>query len=392
MYTRRLSFNERFFIATDRVTSPFCNQMIFEGTGKIIREQWINAVTLASRANPGSRVILKGMLSLSKWVDIGKSPRIRFIEGSEWSGDSDEGATFLQDHLDPFTGPTCEVIIISGDTTRIVFRTHHAVMDGRGTLHWAADIFRVLRGEKPLGSDSSITDYELAMKFTREGRYPPPQEFIAPMGTAVNGENGVRWKRKFLTGSFKNLLPRLAVQVAAESRRHAVGKVRLTIPVDLRQRQADLKSTGNLTNTIYIEIPVDATPCSVADEISWQIDNKYDCMIYHREMLMNYVPIKIIENKLKKIIKEKHAVGLYHNSGIISNLGKLDMEQFSGGGFNANSWFSVPPCQEIVPFFMVLAGTSGFVNLTAGMPRALASHGRLEEFIEKITHGLETAL
>jgi len=105
--------------------------------------------------------------------------------------------------------------------------------------------------------------------------------------------------------------------------------------------------------------------------------------------LMNYVPIKLMEDKLKKIIKEKHAMGLYHNSGIISNLGKLDMDRFSGGGFNVNSWFSVPPCQEIVPFFMVLAGTSDLVNLTVGMPRVLASHGRLEEFIEKITYGLK---
>ena len=388
MYRRALSFNERFFLATDRVTPPFCNQMIYEGEGVFNVEQWIKAVDIASKANPGSRVVLKGSLSLSRWIDSGTAPRLRIVDGHNWSGTGDEGAPFLREYLDPFKGPSCEVVLINGDIPRVAFRTHHSVMDGRGTIHWAGDIFRVLRGEDPLGSDSILTDYDLAMSFNKEGRFPPPQEFIAPTGTADREGNGVTWKRVELDGRFKNLLPQLAVLIASEARRHRDGKIRLTIPVDLRQRNPELKSTGNLTNTIYIEIPEDATVESVAKEIAWQIDHFYDCRIYHRERLMSHVPLWIMTRELKKIIKQKHAAGLYHNSGIISNLGRLDMNRFSGGGFTATSWFAVPPCQEVVPFFMVLAGTTAFANLMVGMPRVLASNERLDEFIKNITSGL----
>lgn len=389
MYKRTLSFNERFFLATDRITPPFCNQMVYEGDGFFNEEKWKQALDIASNANPGSRVTLKGALFFSRWIDSGETPRLRIVDGTDWDGNGDDGAPFLREHLDPFNGPSCEVVLIKGSTPRVAFRSHHAVMDGRGTMHWAADIFRVLRGEEPLGSDSTLTDYRLAMRFTREGRYPPPHEFLAPTGKADNEKRGVTWKRKRLDGSFKNLLPQLAVLTAREARRHSSGKVRLAIPVDLRQRIPGLRSTGNLTNTIYIEVPENATAAYVSEEISMQVSGMYDCRIYHREKLMNFVPLGIMTAELEKIIRLKHSAGLYHNSGIISNLGKLDMDMFSGGGFRASSWFAVPPCQEIVPFFMVLAGSGTFANLMVGMPRALAGNGRLEEFIERISSGLD---
>ena len=390
MYKRAVSFNERFFLASDRVTPPFCNQMVFEGRGEFKEEIWIRAVEKASAANPGSRVLLNGALAFSRWVDSGVTPRLRVVEGNGWDGLGDEGAPFLRERLDPVNGPSCEVVLIKGDIFRVAFRTHHAVMDGRGTVHWAEDIFRVLRGEPPLGSDSSLTDYDLAMSLNSEGRFPPPQEFVAPTGKAAGSAGGVTWKRVKLDGRFRNLLPQLAVLIADEARRHGRGKVRLTIPVDLRQRKEGLRSTGNLTNTIYIEVPEDATVEYVAEDINRQIEQLYDCRMYHRERLMNHVPLWIITHELKKTIRQKHASGLYHNSGIISNLGKLEMDKFSGGGFKARSWFAVPPCQEIVPFFMVLAGSLEFANLMVGMPRVLADNGRLDGFIKNIKSGLKT--
>jgi hypothetical protein len=345
-------------------------------------------VEIASEANPGSRVVMKKALCFSEWVDTGESPRLRIADGSMWSGMGDEGAPFLAEPLDPYAGPSCEALLIQGDVPRVAFRTHHAVMDGRGTIFWAEDIFRVLRGEKPAGSDSRLTDFDLAQTFQKERRLPPPHEFIAPTGRAEDIPGGVTWKRIRMPGKFSSFLPQVAVLVAAEARRRGPGKIRLAIPVDLRPRIEGLKSTGNLTNTIYIEVSERAAIEDVARDISAQIRDRYDGRIYHGEKIMNYVPVWMIARELKKIIRRKHADGLYHNSGIISNLGKLDMSRFSGGGFTAKSWFAVPPCQEVVPFFMVLAGSGGTADLMVGMPRVLAGSGRLDTFMDAVITGL----
>lgn len=387
-YTRKLSFNERFYLANNIITPPFCNQIIYEGTGVFDHEKWTRAVAIASQANPGSRVVLKGALSFSKWVDSGESPRVRSVDGSTWDGTSGDGAQFLQDQLDPVKGPSCEVVLVRGSILRVVFRSHHAVMDGRGTIWWAEEIFRVLRGEEPLGSDSTLTDFELAMSLNSEGRFPPPQEFIAPTGKADLKESGIIWRRIKLEGKFRNFLPQVAILVAREARRHNSGKVRLAIPVDLRQRMPGIKSTANLANTIYIEVPEDASVESVSGEIKWQLDNLYDCRMYHKEKAMNHVPVWLITHEMKKIIRQRHREGLYHNSGVISNLGRINFDKFHGAGFNATSWFAIPPGQEIVPFFIGLAGSPEFANFMVSMPGVLASNGRLDEFIDRISSGL----
>jgi len=362
--------------------------MIFEGSGSFDTDRWAEAVDTASEANPGSRVVLKGFLSMSRWIDSGNAPRVRLVDGNRWDGMGDHNAPFLHKYLDPHNGPTCEVVLIRGEVLRVAFRTHHSVMDGRGTLYWAEDIFRALRGEKPAGSDSTLTDIDLAGAYQDEGRFPPAHKFIAPTGIADTEGSGVTWVRRRLTGKYKNLLPQVSVAVAEEARRIRNGEIRITIPVDLRQRDPKVRSTGNLTNTIYIEVRTESTAESVAKDISLQLQKFYDCRYYHREKFISYVPLRIITGELKKIIAAKHSLGFYHNSGIISNLGKLDLKKFSGGGFTAGSWFSVPPCQEILPFFMVLAGLENSVNITAGMPNVLASRGRLDYFIENITSAL----
>ncbi len=37
-------------------------------------------------------------------------------------------------------GPTCEVVIVHGNPLRLLFRSHHNVMDGRGTFVWMKDV------------------------------------------------------------------------------------------------------------------------------------------------------------------------------------------------------------------------------------------------------------
>lgn len=387
-YTRKVSFNERFFIVGNRLCPPLANQFIFDGEGEFNLKLWENAVEKASEANPGTRVILKGRLGSCRWVDTGITPAVKLIDRTKWSGYDPENAPFLISPLLPETGPTCEVVLVRGNPLRIIFRTLHAVMDGRGTLVWMEDIFRALRGERILGSDSVLTDTELAGAIQNKLRTPFPTEHIAPTGTAPADIKGMTWQRKRIKGRFKNLLPQLAILLAREAWRHSDGIVRFGIPVDLRAYRPDLRSTANLTFAIYIEVKPDSTVDEIRDAISIRLKDFPEGILSRYDDLSRYIPISLLCGQAQKIISRRMRNGIFSISGIISNVGKLDVKGFTGGGFKTTAFWCIPPCTEYVPYMMGITGHNDMIDIVSTVPRALATDGRLSDNLDRIAAGL----
>ncbi|HNY66247.1 MAG TPA: hypothetical protein PKM41_12500 [Deltaproteobacteria bacterium] len=387
-YSRPLSFNERLFLALDEICPPVCNQLFFDGTGILDPDRWTRAVELASSVNPGSRLVLKGHLGFSRWVDTGITPRVREVDGSRWNGTGAEGAPFLQDRLTCREGPTCEVVLVHGPTPRVVFRTHHGVMDGRGTLLWAEDVFRALRGDPVLGAFSTLTDHELARSFQKRKLKPFPANHIAPTGRASGQGQGVVWKRVQVRGGAKNILARCIMLAAQEAWRVADGPVRFGIPVDLRPRLGNQRSTANLSFAIYVEVRPETTIGQIADDIASQISQGREGMIFRGDSLYRHVPIRLMASKARKIIQSRHARGVYSLSGIISNLGRVNLDQFQGGGFQAEAFWAIPPRNEYHPFFLAMAGHGDTVELILSISKVLADNGRIEQALEHIALGL----
>ena len=259
IYTRKLSVSERLWLGTNHIYRPFANQFIIEGHGNIDYTSLCYAVEVASAANPGSRMILKGFLSGCHWVDSGITPPVTVVDGKNWDGRSSENAIFLKKDL-PYKGPTCEVVYIIGKTTRVAFRSNHAVMDGVGMLLWMEDIFKVLRGEKPIGSSSTISDYELIESISDRKEKIKYIHSIAPTGPVGKKATGTSWKRITISGNHSNIIGRIAVALAKSAWSYQEGRFKVAIPVDLRQRINGLRSTGNLINTVYFEVTKNSTP------------------------------------------------------------------------------------------------------------------------------------
>jgi hypothetical protein len=391
-YTRKMSFNERLFVVADRLHPPIANRFVFEGAGAPDPGRLRSAVAIASDANPGSRLVLRGYLAASRWVDSGAAPPVIEVPGGAWTDDGLEDSPFLQKPLPPREGPTCDVLLVRGAPTRIVFRTHHGVMDGRGTLTWAEDVFRALRGEPSFGSGSRLTDTDLARSFQKEHRRPYPTEQLAPTGRAAGNEAGIAWRRVSLRGSFHNLLPRLAVQVAQEAWRNAggrEGKVLIGIPVDMRPRVPGLVSTGNLTMAIYVPIARDTTPEQVADEIRLQLREKAEGRLTPSDDLARYLPMSLLGAAGTRIINRRHRAGIYSISGMISNMGRINLNAFSGGGFEAGALWAIPPLVDYLPFFLGMCGYNDTVELILALPRKLATDGRIDAVMDRLVSSLK---
>ncbi|MCP4135345.1 MAG: hypothetical protein GY754_30530 [bacterium] len=391
-YTRPLSRSERLWIAADRLSPPFANQAVleaFDNTGSFEIDRWQTAVEEASRANPGSRVVLKGVPGFRRWVDSGVTPPVREVNGSTWSGRDPENAPFLREELPAQRGPCCEVLLVRGNPLRVVFRSHHGIMDGRGTMLWMDDIFRVLRGEAPAGSSSRITDVILANSFQDETRKTFPREHSAPTGGAGDTrEPGSVWKRLTLPGKYSNILGQAVCALAGETRSRAEGVVRFGIPVDLRHRREDLRSTANLSIAIYVEVPTGATPGEISEDIAMQLEQRRDGVLTGSGGLLKFLPLWLIRKGAQRVISAQHRQGLYGLTGIISNVGKLPVHRYRGGGFEACCGFFIPPSIESIPFFMSLTGSPQGVELVATVPATLASEGRLDAVLEGIVSKL----
>lgn len=385
-YTRQLTSTEKIYVASGFVSPTCANQMIVEGSGVLDKKQWLAAIQKAGEANPGSRLVIKGALACGHWIDTGKAPALREVDGSTWSGMSSEGASFLETPLCPVEGPTCEVVLIHGDPLRIAFRSHHAAMDGRGTLEWALDVFRALRGEPMVGHNSTLTEYSLARSFQNKGRTPAPHHFPALTGQADPEESGYCWQRIPIAGSTRNILPTVALLLAQEIRVTNPGcPVRLAIPVDMRQRGSNIQSTGNLSNLIYLDVAPNDTVESLSDNVKTQLDQKNDGMLYWADSLVRYVPLKLIQHSLEHEIKSKQASGLYRNSGIISNIGKMPVQAMNGGGFQPTNIFWIPVTMEYLPFFSGMMGDKNQMYFLMGMSKKLASRGRLANVMQTIS-------
>ena len=387
-YIRKMSYNERMFIAADRICPPVVNQLLFDGHGVLDAHKWRSAVVAASDACPGSRVRLKGLPGRGRWVDSGEPPEVLEIDGSGWDGTGPEGAPFLLDKMDVSKGPLSQVLLIHGNPLRVCFRTHHAIMDGRGTMTWAEEIFKALRGGDPAGASSAMTDIELVRSVRSDYRKAFAKDSIAPTGNARGDEGGVTWKRIVIPGRFKNILGQVPLLSAREAWRYGEGPVRFTVPVDLRRHCQGLRSTANLSIAVYIDIQPDSTAESIASDIKQQLADKSDCLIDRYDPLIRYVPIWFMVLRGNTIIRKNRKTGRYGSSGIISNMGQVPLDVYSGGGFNASMFWGIPPAFENVPYFMGITYSHEALNLILTLPKALAGDKRIDRIFENIKNGL----
>ncbi|PKN52684.1 MAG: hypothetical protein CVU55_05490 [Deltaproteobacteria bacterium HGW-Deltaproteobacteria-13] len=384
-YTRKVSLNEKIWISADRVFHPFVNRLMIEGNGTIDAHILRSAVEAASEANPGSRIVLGGIPGRARWIDSGATPRITEVDGSGWSGFSSEGAPFLLETFPHVSkGPLCEVMLIQGTPLRICFRTHHAIMDGRGTMHWIEDIFRAMRNEPLIGSSSTLTDMDLPISFKNNLSGPRPGGCIAPTGASDGNERGTIWIRRYIKGRFKNLLPRIAVLTADEARKHSEGKVIFNVPADRRTDHIS-PSTANLTVGVNIEVPPGTTPDFFADMLKKQVRDQSRNIGLLFRTLYPLIPTWLMAMGLDSATKRMRSSGRYQISGLITNLGRVPVDRYRAAGFQATSVFLLPLNFDSIPTFITMSGTENSADIILGVPRMLASRNRIETLLELIS-------
>jgi hypothetical protein len=349
-YVRRVSPIERYGLVLNEIYHYRVDGVV-EGTGTVDIRELQDAVDRTAAANPAIRVRFRGMLGLSRWTDSGIAPRVRLLPLADWDGRSERGAPFLLEKMDPLHGgPVADVLVVpcSDGKTRLVFRTLHAAIDGRGLMHWMSEVFRALRHEPLQGSSSRLIDLDVQAEYASRLPDEPkavPVKCIPVVPPAQVGQDTVHyiWRRIDLDRNVSQLLPKTAVFLAAWARRTAVGEVAFTIPVDFRGLRTQEMGLGNLTGYVRLSVPEDATPRAVIAQLNARIRAFADCRERPGIRKLYWKPIPLMIAKLRPAIgKLLYTENPALPTGGIVSMGHLKLSDGSYPGFSATTIFGIP--------------------------------------------------
>ncbi|WP_327091574.1 non-ribosomal peptide synthetase [Nonomuraea sp. NBC_01738] len=373
-YSRTISRVERWFLAyPDWV--PAVIQVFVEGAGSLDERALSAAVERASAACPGSRLVRRG----PRWADSRVAPAVRTVDGATVDRRTFAGVADLHRPLTGDGEPTCEVLLLTGDEPAVVFRAFHGVMDGKGVLTWAEDVFRCLRGEQPQGAPSRLNETEFAERFGVEAvNADMAQQWPSVLGPrGEGGERGFFWRRLSVDGVHPAMVARLAAVLAGGR------DGRFMVPVDLRRHDPSIVSTANLIQTLPLDVPAGDSWEDAHQRLLTMLAERRDLATQVDGAIMT-VPLPALRTQVMAIDAMAAASDRYAAGATVSHVGRLDLAAFSGPGFTATTVYALPNPGPAGPPEFNITEVRGRTELTVGWfdePHLVA---RAEELLAEI--------
>jgi hypothetical protein len=385
-YTRRISFNERLYLASEAMKPGFCIQIVVEGDGALTEENLSSAVACAAAVNPGARLVRRGVLGWMRWVASGPTPPVRVV--APWS-DSEGPPPEVERPLGPGVGPTCEVVLSPGPRPRVVFRCFHGVMDARGLLHFAEDVFRALRGEEPEGATCTLSDTEVVESSVGARKRPALKSDCATLtASRARGASPVIWRRVTLEGPMPSLVARIAVALARHARRFHPGITRVMVPVDLRNYRRELRSTANMTYPLFVDVAPERGWRDLHKEILKRLGAKEPMRLDPGEKILPWLPLWLVTAIYWLWLAGHRITGRYPFSALVTHVALQGVAPLDGAGFTARSLYFLPPQADFIPLGISAVSGPDAAHLVVSAPRGLLGDEQLSTLCEALRTGV----
>jgi amino acid adenylation domain-containing protein len=358
---------------------------IVEGDGDIDERALRAAVETSSEACPGTRLVRRG----KQWVDCGRPPKVRVVEGRDAKRPLLE-SPLLRAPLDGGRNGSCEVLLVRGTPVTVVLRAHHAVMDGRGALIWATELFRALRGEAVEEAASAVTQEEIvaeiAARLNREApRVHPPLGLDCPLllGPAPSKARRLLWRRRTIDGTHPGVTAKIAKQVAA----FGPGAGRVMVPVDLRPYLPGVRTTG---------IGMGAVKVAVRAADDWEdVYARLLTALDERQYLGLDVDVRTLDFPLKTLNQMQDAgdtatmtTGMCSGLACVSNLGRVNLADFSAPGFNPVACYHLGTQTMASPPEVDIVESAGRTELTVTWRDGPGAAERVDALLDRIEEDL----
>lgn len=381
-FQRPVSATERLYLATQPLAPPFAIQLVVTGTGDLDADDLVAAVARASAACPGTRLVRRG----GTWVDSGAVPHVEVVDDAGIDFSDLDASPVLRRQFGPSAQATTEVVLLRGEVTTVVFRAFHGVMDAKGLGTWAADVFRVLRGEDPAGAPDPTADHDLVARIGMRGK---PTTLVptrrSPLGATGRAPRDARftWRHRTVPGTTTGAVARISAVLA-----DAVGRpTRIMVPVDLRRHDPAIRSTANLALPLFLD---------VAPGQSWSQVNAQLLvgLVEGRELneMDNGGLAKLPAAVTRAILEAAHRLGAHADrnlvAAIVSHTGDVDPELLSAPDFTAASVRALPVHTGLVPMSFVILESGGNTEITVSCRAGDKVAGRLDELLDRVAAAL----
>ncbi|MFC9948836.1 amino acid adenylation domain-containing protein [Streptomyces pratensis] len=383
VYSRPVSPTETWFLVYPE-SVPGVIQIVIEGDGHIGHAELIGAVATASRACPGARLTRQGMT----WVDSGVAPAVRVLPGDRVDRHTFADAAELHSPLmGNDGGPTCELLLLTGEESdTLIVRAFHGVMDGQGVRTWAEDIFRVLRGEEPVGALSRITENELIEQAgaPEERDITPDLDWPSALGSRPQGQHDFFWRRRTVDGTHPALVAKIARTVTQAC---GLRTGRFLVPVDLRRYLPGVRSTGNLTNNPLYEVQGDAGWEQAHERLLAVLSTGQDLAARVDPSLPGQ-DLTELHQQIMGLDAYSAQQGCYSSLATLSHMGRVAPAVFSTGSFHATTVYSLPNSGPLGPPEINAVEFGDRTEITIGWYDGPQTPDRAEALLDRIEEAL----
>jgi amino acid adenylation domain-containing protein len=355
--TERIFFSERFLLATPPV-APMCIQVVVEGAGSLDPAVLADAVGRAARTCHGSRLTRRG----GRWLDSGRAPAVRTLDGDRVDRVTFRGEPALERALTGAGGePMSEVVLLTGARPAVVFRVHHSLMDGKGALLWAGEVFRALRGEAPTGADSRTTMRDVQHLFgPRPGPGPAGPTAPPPLrGRAPLAARGHFFRRRTVDGRHPAAVAKIATALTELC---GLDPATFIVPVDLRRHLPGGFSTGPLTSQLTLPVPPGTTWQRTQETLLRMVGDGRHLTGYPGTALLwllDRVPLPAWRAVLSTVDTTMAVKGKPGPAFTLSHLGLVELADFAADGFTPVTVCSLPVCGLLITPVLTIVEVDG---------------------------------
>ena len=389
-YTRQISPSEWWLLATPRGLSMDI-QLCVEGKGDIDPAALAAAVATASAACPGARLVRRGRL----WVDRGRSPSVRVVAADDFDR-AQLDSPLLRRRVLRNGRPGCEVLLVRGSPTTVIFRIDHGAMDGMGALLWQRQVFRALRGEAVESVRSRLNVAEIQREIAAglatgrpTGSEPRLEEdWRSLLGTGTSRRHGSLWRRRTIDGVHPGVTAKVMRLVAG----YGEGQGLISAAVDMRPYLPGLLTTAMASAVIRFRVrgdedwrDVHASLLEAMNDYRFLADRgdpgtlKVPLPLYRARLDRWYARIRKNDDVIRK-------TKVISDMASVAHLGAVDLAEFGCGGFTATSYYSLGAIMLVPEVNITEYG--GRTEVTVGWREGPGVAERAETLLDWIEEGL----